>query len=309
MKRLSSKTTGVWIFSDYKKIKNKVLYFAFIILLSLFAIIAIFPPLWLLLSCFKTPEQILSPEFTLFPQSFDLQVISRIWREFQFGQYYVNSMFLVIGAVICSIIFNGLLAYSVAVIKPKGYQLIDTLVLSTLLIPAIINISPLYMNIINLFNSINTLIGINVWSVPYFSYLPLWLIYGANAYYYVLFKLYFESIPKTLFEAASIDGANRIQMFRFILIPLAMPIIAVVAIFTVNAAWSDFLLPSLMTQVRQSEQPIMVRLYNMFSDQMAEVSLQEKLMTIMFSVIPPIILFALFQKKISLSVSTSGLKE
>ncbi len=309
MSRLKSKTQGIWIFSDYKKPRNKVLYIGFITILALFAIISVFPPLWLFLSCFKTPEQILSTDFIFFPAEFDLQVIGTVWRQFNFSRYYLNSMFLVFGAVICSIIFNGLLAYAIAVIKPAGSKLIDTLVISTLLIPAIINISPLYMNIIGTFNAFNTLLGINVWSIPYFSYLPLWLIYGANAYYYVLFKIYFQSIPQALFEAASIDGANRIQMFRFILVPLSMPIIAVVAIFTVNASWSDFLLPSLMTQIRQSEQPIMVRLYNMFSDQMAEVSLQEKLMTIMFSVVPPIILFALFQKRISQSVATSGLKE
>jgi multiple sugar transport system permease protein len=211
--------------------------------------------------------------------------------------------------LVSSILFNGLLAYAVAVIKPKGYKVIDLLVMSTLMIPAIINISPLYMNIVNLFNSLSNLFGTNVWNIPYFSYLPLWLIYGANAYYYVLFRVYFSKIPTALFEAARIDGANNWQMFRHVLAPLSVPIISVVGIFTINAAWSDFLLPSLMTQINQNEQPIMVKLYNMYANQMAQVTLQERLMTIMFSIIPPIVLFAFFQKKIAENVATTGLKE
>ncbi len=307
--RLRTKTSGIWIFSDYKSVRNKILYAFFILFLALVSVIAIFPPLWLFLSCFKTPEAVLANHFVLFPEQFDLASIGRVWQEFRFGRYYLNSFLLVIGAVVCSIGFNGLLAYAVAVLKPAGSKAIDLFVTATLLIPAIINISPLYMNIIHSFSWLSDLLGTNVWGIPYFSYLPLWLVYGANAYYYVLFKVYFQSIPRPLFEAAQIDGANRIQMFRYILIPLSLPIIAVVTIFTINAAWSDFLLPSLMTQITQTEQPIMVRLYNMYSDQMGEVTLQEKLMTIMFAVVPPIVLFALFQKRIAANVATTGLRE
>lgn len=309
MGRLAHKTGGVFIFSDYKDIRHKVLYGLFIAVLVAFAAIAVFPPLWLFLSCFKEPTAVLTDEFQLFPETFDLSVIGRVWSEFRFGRYYLNSLFLILGAVVCAVVFNGLLAYAVAVIRPKGARLVDAFVTATLLIPAIINISPLYMNIIGTFDFLSDLFGTNVWNIPYFSYVPLWLVYGANAYYYVLFKVYFNSIPRALFEAAEIDGANRLQMFRYILAPLAFPIIAVVAIFTMNGAWSDFLLPSLMTQITQSEQPIMVRLYHMYGDQMAQVTLQEKLMTIMFAVIPPILLFALFQKRISANVATSGLRE
>ncbi|MBN2504227.1 MAG: carbohydrate ABC transporter permease [Bacilli bacterium] len=309
MSRLRSKHEGVLIFSDYKKTSFRILYVAVLIFLAVAAIISIFPPLWLFLSSFKTPEEILANNFVLFPETMDFKRISEIWQQFQFGRFYINSFILVAGAIVCSITFNGLLAYGTAVIKPKGWKVIDVMVMATLLIPAMINISPLYMNIIGIFNRINELFDTNVWQIPYFSYLPLWLIYGANAYYYVLFKVYFSSLPQPLFEAAKIDGASQIQMFRYILFPLSLPIIAVVTIFTMNAAWSDFLLPYLMTRVNQSEQPIMVKLYNMYANQMAQVTMQERLMTIMFSIVPPIILFMLFQRQIAQNVATTGLKE
>lgn len=309
MKRLKGKRGGIFNFTDYKFIWIKILYAFVFLFLIVTVIISIFPPLWLLLSSFKDASEVLSNSFKLFPSSIDLMRIVNVWNQFDFGRFYINSFILVAGALIASVLFNGLLAYGIAVIKPKGYQIIDILVMSTLMIPAIINISPLYMNIVKLFNSLSDLFNTNVWNIPYFSYLPLWLIYGANAYYYVLFRVYFSKIPTALFEAAKIDGASNWQMFKYILAPLSVPIISVVAIFTINAAWSDFLLPSLMTQINQSEQPIMVKLYNMYANQMAQVTLQERLMTIMFSIIPPIILFAIFQKKIAENVATTGLKE
>jgi multiple sugar transport system permease protein len=309
MKRLKGKRGGIFNFTDYKFIWIKILYAFVFLFLIVTVIISIFPPLWLLLSSFKDASEVLSNSFKLFPSSIDLMRIVNVWNQFDFGRFYINSFILVAGALIASVLFNGLLAYGIAVIKPKGYQIIDILVMSTLMIPAIINISPLYMNIVKLFNTLSDLFNTNVWNIPYFSYLPLWLIYGANAYYYVLFRVYFSKIPTALFEAAKIDGASNWQMFKYILAPLSVPIISVVAIFTINAAWSDFLLPSLMTQINQSEQPIMVKLYNMYANQMAQVTLQERLMTIMFSIIPPIILFAIFQKKIAENVATTGLKE
>ncbi|MCF7924548.1 MAG: carbohydrate ABC transporter permease [Candidatus Izimaplasma sp.] len=309
MKKLKRKRGGIFNFSDYKSLKARILYLLVIILLVIIFIISIFPPLWLLLSSFKETDQVLTKNFSLFPKSIELIRIVEVWNQFDFGRYYLNSFLLVAGAVISSILFNGLLAYGVAVIKPKGSHVIDLLVMSTLMIPAIINISPLYMNIVNLFNSLGDIFNTNVWNIPYFTYLPLWLIYGANAYYYILFRIYFAKIPKTIFDAAKIDGANNWQIFRYILVPLSIPIISVVGIFTIIAAWSDFLLPSLMTQINQSEQPIMVKLYNMFVNQTAQVTFQERLMTIMFSIIPPIILFVIFQKRIAENVATTGLKE
>jgi multiple sugar transport system permease protein len=309
MKRLKGKRGGIFNFTDYKFNWIKILYVMVFVFLFLTVIISIFPPLWLLLSSFKDASEVLSNNFKLFPSTIDLMRIVNVWNQFNFGRFYINSFILVIGALVASVLFNGLLAYGVAVIKPKGYQVIDLLVMSTLMIPAIINISPLYMNIVKLFNSLSELFNTNVWNIPYFSYLPLWLIYGANAYYYVLFRVYFSKIPTALFEAARIDGASNWQMFKYILAPLSVPIISVVGIFTINAAWSDFLLPSLMTQINQNEQPIMVKLYNMYANQMAQVTLQERLMTIMFSIIPPIILFAIFQRKIAENVATTGLKE
>ena len=100
------------------------------------------------------------------------------------------------------------------------------------MVPSMLAIFPLVMEIKD-FHLIN-------------SYLPLWLSFGSNAYYYLLFKDYFEKIPASLLEAARMDGGNDIDVFFRVVLPLSRPVIGVVAIFAMTASYSDFLLPYLV---------------------------------------------------------------
>ena len=98
---------------------------------------------------------------------------------------------------------------------------------------------PATTSVVALFVNINR-IGLNK------SFIPLWLAYGANAFWVVLFKEFFEGLPPELIEAARLDGCNVVQVFYKIVLPLSKPIIMVIVIFAVTAAWSDFLLPYLI---------------------------------------------------------------
>ena len=170
MKRLRDKRDGLLNFSDYKTIGNKIAYGVFIFLLVMFALTAIIPVLWLFITSFKTVNEINSNEYHLFPEVFKLSKLIDLWKKLDFGKYYINTIIVVIGAVICSVIFNGLLAFAVGVLKPIGYKIINVLVLLGYMIPSALAIFPLVMQITSL-ELIN-------------SYLPLWLAFGANAYYY-----------------------------------------------------------------------------------------------------------------------------
>ena len=118
--RLQDKVEGLYNFSDYKKPRNRVVYGIFIFLLILFALTAIIPVIWLFLTSFKSVSEINSTIYHLFPQSFDLRKLFNLWNKLNFGRYYLNTLIVVIGAVICSVVFNGLLAYAVGILKPFG---------------------------------------------------------------------------------------------------------------------------------------------------------------------------------------------
>ena len=292
MKRLSDKRDGLLNFSDYKTIGNKIAYGVFIFLLIMFALTALVPILWLFITSFKTVNEINSTEYHLFPEAFDISKLINLWTKLDFSRYYVNTFIVVVGAVICSVVFNGLLAYAVGVLKPIGYKVINVLILLGYMIPSALAMFPLLMQLTKL-----DLID---------SYLPLWLMFGANAYYYLLFKDYFEKIPSALIEAARVDGLSDFGIFIQIVLPLSKSIIGVVAIFTMTAAYSDFLLPYLILQ-DENMQTVMVAVYNLSSTTTLDAS--EMLMLLVISIIPQIIIFIIFQKQIMNTSANSGMKE
>lgn len=292
MKRLRDKREGLLNFSDYKTIPNKIAYGVFIFLLILFALVAIVPILWLLITSFKTVNEINSIEYHLFPEVFDINKLINLWTKLDFTRYYVNTLIVVVGAVICSVVFNGLLAYAVGVLKPIGHKVVNVLVLLGYMIPSALAMFPLLMQITDL-----KLID---------SYFPLWLMFGANAYYYLLFKDYFEKIPSALIEAAKMDGLSDFGIFLKIVLPLSKSIIGVVAIFTMTAAYSDFLLPYLILQ-DENMQTVMVAVYNLSGTTTLDAS--EMLMLLVISIIPQVIIFIIFQKQIMGNSASSGMKE
>lgn len=292
MKRLSTKRDGLLNFSDYKTIGNKIAYGVFIFLLIMFTLVAIVPILWLFITSFKTVNEINSTDYHLFPEVFDINKLFNLWTKLDFGRYYINTLIVVVGAVICSVVFNGLLAYAVGVLKPIGYKVVNVLVLLGYMIPSALAMFPLLMQLTDL-----KLID---------SYLPLWLMFGANAYYYLLFKDYFEKIPQALIEAAKVDGLSDFGIFLKIVLPLSKSIIGVVAIFTMTAAYSDFLLPYLILQ-DENMQTVMVAVYNLSGTTTLDAS--EMLMLLVISIIPQIIIFIIFQKQIMNTSASSGMKE
>jgi multiple sugar transport system permease protein len=199
--------------------------------------------------------------------------------------------------VLCAVVFNGLLAYAVSIVKPMGHKLVYSLIMASYMIPAVASLVPLYSNIARL--------GLE----GYAWYLPLCLLYGANAYYFMMFKNYFDTIPKALFEAAKIDGANSIQMFFTVALPLSSPIVGVVSIFAMTASWADFLLPYLLLQ-DDSLATVMVKIYNlkMNMSNMMGFGIDKYLMALSISILPQIIVFAIFQKQITGTNATSGVK-
>lgn len=292
MNRLKIKSEGLLNFSDYRKRKHRITYYVFILLLVVFVLTAMLPVLWLFVTSFKTVNEIQSTDYHLFPEVFKISKMLDVWNKLSFGKYYVNTLIVVIGAVICAVVFNALLAYAVAILKPFGYKVINVLVLLGYMIPSALAIFPLVMQIRS-FTLIN-------------SYFPLWFAYGANAYYYLLFKDYFEKLPPSLIEAARIDGLGDLKIFFRVVFPLSKPIMGVVAIFAMTAAYSDFLLPYQVLQ-KNDLQTAMVAIYNLGTTNTVDSS--EFLMLLVISIIPQFILFAIFQKQIMNQSVQSGMKD
>lgn len=295
--RLKNKTEGLIVGMEYRHSRFKVLYAVMIFLLIVACLTALIPVMWLFLAGFKDADEVFKAPFTFFPQSIDLGKVVKVWNTVGFGKYFLNTFIIMAGSVVCAVFFNGLLAYAVSIVKPLGHKLVYNLIMASYMIPAVASLVPLYSNIISL--------GLDGYAV----FIPLCLLYGANAYYFMMFKNYFDTIPKALLEASRIDGANTMHIFFHIVLPLSKPIISVVAIFAMTASWADFLLPYLLIQ-DDSLATVMIKIFNLKSDMssLQNFGIDKYLMAIAITIIPQIFIFAVFQKQIMGTNSSSGIK-
>ena len=290
MRKKPLQRTGVIRNYDMHSIPVRIGYAVIYILCIIMVVFAVFPLIWVVLAGFKDLKEFMSST-QITPQSFSLAPFLKTWSQLGLAKNYLNSLIMVTGCVICALLFNGLLGYGLAILKPKGYGVVKKLVLFSLLVPATISIVPLFMNIQRLHMGN--------------SFLPLWLSYGANAMYVVLFIQFFESLPQSMIEASRIDGCTPLQTFFHIVLPLSKPIVAVITIFAINASWSDFLLPYLVLRGGQL-QTVMVRLFVFSTEQ--TVNADTMMRSVVFSMIPPIILFVIFQKQLTENNVSVGVK-
>lgn len=274
---------------DMHSPRSRALSVLVMVFCMIMVIIALFPIVWIFLASLKDLKDF-TRNVTIIPSHFDFSGLAQTWNQLKFTKYYINSLILVIGSVICAIIFNGLLAYGLAILKPKGYKIVQALVMWSLLIPSTASIVALFRNI--------NMLGLSQ------SFLPLWLCYGANAFWVILFKEFFEELPKELLEAARLDGCGTLQVFTKLVLPLSKPIIMVVAIFAVTAAWSEFLLPYLVLK-GSGKETVMVKLFS-FKD--TPTNAVAMLRAVLFSIIPPTILFIIFQKQITDGAAAGAVK-
>ena len=284
------KEDGSIRFYDVKSKKTKFWLVMIYIACFAIALIALYPVFWLACSSLKNLTEYLSTTQIL-PKNADWAGWVKTWNDFGFTKYYINSGIAVAGGVLCAIFFNGLMAYVLAVLKPKGHKTVLAPVMWCLLTPPTTSFVALFVNIKK--------IGLTG------SFVPLWLTMGANAYWVILFKNYFESLPRDYIDAARIDGCGTFGVFTRIVLPLSKPIIVVVAIFAITAAWSDFLMPFLLLSGTDKE-TIMVKLYSFQTS--IKTNQIDIIRAVLYSIIPPTILFAVFQKQIMGGVMSGGIK-
>ena len=295
MPRLRYKQDGILVQSDYRRTRFKILYGVMVALLALMLLCALFPLFFLFVQAFKSNAELTSSHFSFWPEVFDLGKIVDVWTKIGMGTYLTNTVLVIIGCAVCAIVFNGLLAYGVSILRPRGAKVIYALIMGSYMIPTILSIVPLFKMISDL-GFVNT-------------YIPLWFSFGANAYYFILFKSFFDKIPAELVEAMRVDGAGDLMIFFRLALPLSSAIVGVVAIFSITAAWSDFLLPNLVLK-DDSMFTLMVKIFsiNATMGTVQGITPDMLLMALLISVIPQIAILLIFQRKITGGSLDGGVK-
>jgi multiple sugar transport system permease protein len=197
--------------------------------LGLVALLFLFPFFWMVSNAVRGNNEVLAVPPRFLPTEYQWGNFAEAWIHLPFGRFFLNS-FIVAGSVtVITVIVSSLAAYAFARLKFPGRESILVAYLGTLMIPQVMLVIPLFL-IVSKLGLINTYQGM---------ILPM----AFSSFGAFLLRQFFLSIPKELEEAALIDGASRLRILISIIIPLSMPAIGLLSLFTFIGQWNNFLWP------------------------------------------------------------------
>lgn len=200
--------------------------------LSVLAIIALVPFVWMLSSSLKTIETIFKNPLQVIPPKPQWSNYSKLWKELPIGRWIFNSGYIVVLAVMGRVIFTAMAAYAFARLRFPGRDYIFYGFLTAMMIPTEVVLIPGFVLIRQL-----------GW---YDSHLALIVPQMSDVFAVFLLRQFFLSIPRELEEAARIDGASYLRTFVSVILPLSKSALAVVAVLGFMDIWNAFLWPLVM---------------------------------------------------------------
>jgi putative chitobiose transport system permease protein len=220
----------------HSKTLNITLTYTFLVIMAL---ISIGPFLWMISTAFKGPdENIFSYPPHIIPQNFTLENIIHVWNTVPFPRYLFNSVIVSGFTVALNLLLSSLAGYALARMHFRGKDFIFYAVLATIMIPFQVIMIPVYLIVLKL-NLVDTV-------SPVAGYAGLILPFAVNAFGIFLMRQAFISIPREMEEAAIMDGCGPFDTWRRVMLPLTMPSLATLAIFTFVGSWGEFLWPSIV---------------------------------------------------------------
>ena len=283
---------------EWNKLSVKIIHWTIFGALVVLTVTTLGPFFWMLSGALKSSVEIFHTPPILWPAAPQWSSFSRAWTELNPLLYLVNTAILAVGAVALQLVVSATAAYSLSKLKPAFGRVILFFFLSTLMVPALAYLIPQYLTVVHL-----PIFGISLVN----TWWAIWLPEAANAFNIIVLKSFFDSIPTELVDAARLDGANAMQIFLRIILPLSRPVLAVVTMFTVFATWKDFLWP-LLVLTDTDKQPVSVALYQLGIAASVGVPQNVLLAGFILAMLPPVILFLIFQRQIIRGINTTGLK-
>ncbi|OYN89461.1 carbohydrate ABC transporter permease [Parenemella sanctibonifatiensis] len=264
------------------------------ILLIIWSLIVVLPLLWTLLSSFKTTREIFRSPFAL-PGNLNFDNYARAWNTANIGTYFFNTIIIVGFALVIVMILGAMCSYVLARFTFPGARLLYYLLLAGNTFPVFLAIVPLFFTLQQL-GLLNTRPG-------------LIITYVAFALPFTVFFLYafFRTLPYEISEAASIDGAGMWQTFFLVMLPMARPGIASIAIFNFLGLWNQYLIPVAINT--RPENYVLSQGLAAYSVQMGyQVDYGALFASVVITVAPVLVVYIIFQRQLQGSVSQGTMK-
>lgn len=240
---------------------------------TLFIVICLFFPIfWIILTAFKSGEDVYSLSMIFEPT---LDNFKNVFSgTYEFGAYYLNSTIVVLVALLITLPISILAAYSLSRFNIFGKQLLLFLILSTQFIPLIVNVIP-FFTLFKDWGLLDTLVALIIVNLGHTIPYAIWLIKG-----------FIDGIPTSIEEAASIDGASKLQIIWHIILPMAKPGIITATVFCFVIVWNEYMFSLILTNQKAVTLPIALSYFvgenGVIWNEMAAAGILYALPTIMF---------------------------
>ncbi len=253
------------------------------------SLLVIVPLIWVIISSFKTSSEIFASPFAL-PANWNFVNYANAWTTAGIGSFFFNSVIVVFCSLALTMLFGSMSAYVLARFSFPGNKIIYYAMLAGLTFPVFLAIVPLFF-VLRGIGLLNTLPG-------------LILTYAAFAFPFTVFFLYafFRSLSKSIAEAAAMDGAGEWRTFFQIMLPMARPGLATVAILNFVGLWNQFLLPVALNS--NPENYVLTQGMAAFASQAGySVDFGALFAAVVITVVPVLIVYLIFQRQLQGSVS------
>jgi multiple sugar transport system permease protein len=251
-------------------------------LLLFLVVVALGPLLWLAKAAVTPTQDTLRDPLALWPHGIDWANLRTAWVDIDLKLYFWNTVVIAVGSWATQLVVAVTGGYALAILRPRFARVLYGMVLATMFVPAVVLLVPLYLTVLDMpfthWNLINTYWG---------AFLPA----GASAFNVALVKRFFDNLPREVIDAARVDGCGDFRLFWYVVLPMSRPVLGVVSVFAVLAAWKDFVWP-LVVLPDPAKQPLSVRL-----PRLANVTeLDVVLAALLISCALPIAFFLVFQR-------------
>lgn len=255
----------------------------------------LFPLAWMGGTSLKTIEEVGQPQLSLLPSVPQWGNYLKLFEEASFYRAYANSIFVTAVVLLGTVTSIALVAFSFARLDWPGKRIVFALMLSTLMLPAQATLVPQYV----LFYNLDWIRTFNPITIPGF--------FAGGAALIFLLRQFMMGIPKELDEAAMIDGANPLQIWWHVIMPLSRPAIATVTVFLFVGQWNNLINPLLYLQKAELyTMPIYVA--QKFNLQESPIPWNDIMAASVLFVIPVLVVFLLTQRHFIEGITLTGTK-
>lgn len=250
--------------------------------LGLYALTCIYPMLWLLLSSFKSNEELFNNTWGL-PAHLDIKNYITAVIQGKIGTYFINSVVTSVISVLACVVLGSMVSYAIARMQWRLSKVVLGLFMMGMMIPIYAAIIPLF-SIFNRMNMLNTYTSVIVPHVVFGFPMTIFILTG-----------FLGTIPKELEEAAVMDGSSIYQIFWKIILPIAKPSIVTVAVITFIDVWNDLLIPQIfLTSSSKMTLPVGLTEF----EGLHTTDYVSTIAAVVITVIPSIVIYTLLHKNI-----------